>query len=54
MLARPWPLILTYQGHTKIHFEKFCNLDFRIAPKGEGPWLMWDLLEFESILLFIS
>ena len=37
-----------------MHYEKFRDLEFRIAHEGEWPRLMWDLLEFEDMLLLTS
>ena len=35
-------------------YKNFCDLDFRIAPMGEWPRPMQDLLEFEDMLLLTS
>ena len=42
------------KAHAKMHFEKFCNLDFGIATKDEWLQLMHNLLKFERILLLTS
>ena len=34
-----------------MRYVKFCDLDFGIAPEGEWPRQMQDILEFEDILL---
>ena len=41
-------------GGTVMCYEKFRNLDFGIVPEGEWPRLMWDLFEFEDMLLLTS